>query len=369
LDSIDQPVPHHPRRFLLVLWVALAIGWSFPPAAFSATPEQSRFQFQEVYDLLKANLAGTSESELDQAAVLGLFDQLGGRVTVVGEPARSTGATNNLAISASVFENNFGYVRLPQLTPETARQFDDALRGLRSTNKVKGLMVDLRFSGGQDYSAAVALADRFFAGEEPMVDWGEGWKKSSIKTNALAIPITILVNRKTSGAAEVLAGILRYRQLGLLIGTNTAGQASMAREFALKTGQRLRVAVAPVKVTDGHELPFTGMKADIEVEVDPDDERLYYDDAYKQLAKPARTGNVSTNETLAGTTNRPSRRRLNEAELVRMNREGQSPERELFTNTPVRPNEPIGPLITDPTLARALDLLKGLAVVHQFRSG
>jgi C-terminal processing protease CtpA/Prc len=100
-----------------------------------------------------------------------------------------------------------------------------------------------------------ALADRFFAGEEPMVDWGEGWKKSSIKTNALAIPITILVNRKTSGAAEVLAGILRYRQLGLLIGTNTAGQASMAREFALKTGQRLRVAVAPVKVTDGHELP------------------------------------------------------------------------------------------------------------------
>jgi hypothetical protein len=49
------------------------------------------------------------------------------------------------------------------------------------------------------------------------------------------------------------------------------------------------------------------MKADIEVEVDPDDERLYYDDAYKQLAKPARTGNVSTNETLAGTTNRPSR--------------------------------------------------------------
>ena len=34
--------------------------------------------------------------------------------------------------------------------------------------------------------------------------------------------------------------------LGLLIGTNTAGQASMAREFLLKTGQRLRLAIAPV---------------------------------------------------------------------------------------------------------------------------
>jgi hypothetical protein len=352
-------------------WIAwglalLLVGALGGPGRLAAAADEPRFQFQEVYDLLKANLAGTSEAELNQAAVLGLFDQLGGRVSIVGENLRSS-ATNAPGVSASVFDNHFGYLRLPELTPETVRQFDNALSGLRATNRVKGLIIDLRFSGGQDYSAAVALADRFMAAEESMVDWGEGWKKSSAKTNAIALPLTILVNRKTSGASEVLAGILRHRDLGLLIGTNTAGQASMAREFGLKTGQRLRVAVAPVKVTNGGELPFTGMKADIEVDVSPEDERAWYEDAFKQLAKPGRPPGVSTNETLAA-TNRAPRRRLNEAELVRMSREGQNPDRELFTNTPARPTEPVAPIIVDPTLARALDLLKGLAVVQQFRS-
>ncbi|HXJ74674.1 MAG TPA: S41 family peptidase [Candidatus Dormibacteraeota bacterium] len=347
----------------------LAAGLVAWPVGLPAATSETSFQFQEVYDLLKANLAGTTESELSQAAVLGLIDQLGGRVTIVGEAPRSSATgTNGSPVSASVFDTHFGYLRLPELTPETARQFDTALSGLRATNKVKGLILDLRFSGGQDYAAAVALADRFMAGDESMVDWGEGWKKSSAKTNAIALPLTILVNRKTSGAAEVLAGILRHRDLGLLIGTNTAGQASMAREFALKTGQRLRVAVAPVKVADGRELPFTGMKADIEIEVSPEDERAWYDDVFKPVPKPPRTTGVSTNDSSASGTNRAARRRLNEAELVRLTREGQNPERDLLTNTPARPSESGTPTIADPTLARALDLLKGLAVVQQFRS-
>ena len=52
-----------------------------------------------------------------------------------------------------------------------------------------------------------------------------------------------------------------------------------------------------------------------------------------------------------------------------MNREGSVPEREVpFTNAPVRASEAPSPVVNDPALARALDLLKGLAVVQQFRS-
>jgi C-terminal processing protease CtpA/Prc len=336
--------------------------------AIGAEPEKEVFSFSEVYELLKANLAGTTEAELNRAAVRGLLDQLAAKVTVVGELPRVIGQeVTNAPITATLFDGNYGYFRVSRLQSGADQEFQTLVNRLRATNLLKGLVIDLRFTGGNEYMAAVALADRFLANERELVDWGEGWKSSTSKTNAITLPVAILVNRKTMGAAEVLAGILRHRQVGLLIGTNTAGQASMAKEFALKSGQRLRLAIAPVKVADGKELPFTGVPADIGVDVSPEDELGWYEDAYKVLPKLAAA--ASTNDTGLASTNRPVRRRVNEAELVRMNRDGQNPDRDIpFTNAPGRTFEPLTPVVNDPALVRALDLLKGLAVVQQFRS-
>ena len=336
----------------------------------AADTEGTAFDFKEVFDLLKANLAGATEPALNQAAARGLLDQLAGKVSIVGQAPRSPlSAGTNSPVTASVFESSYGYVRFSRVQSGADNAFRDAYNRLVATNKLKGLVIDLRFSDGTDYSAAVALADRFFTDEQALIDWGEGWKKSNAKTNAITLPVAVLVNHHTTGAAEALAGILRHREIGLLIGTNTAGQASMAKEFSLKTGQRLRLAVAPLRVADGKELPFTGIKADIEVDVSPEDELAWYEDAYKNLQKPARLAGSSSTETNAASTNRTGRRRINEAELVRMSKEGQSPDREPpFTNAPGRTFEPPPQVVNDPALARALDLLKGLAVVQQFRS-
>jgi hypothetical protein len=335
-----------------------------------AGPDKQPFNFQEVFELLKANLAGATEAELNQAAARGLLNELAPKVSIVGEPQRAPASpATNPPVSATVYDRDYVYVRLTRLGPGTDREFQAAYDRLTATNSMKGLVLDLRFAGGQDYPAAVALADRFLANEQSLVDWGEGWKKSSAKTNAVTLPVAVLVNQKTTGAAEVLAGILRHREVGLLIGTNTAGQASMAKEFALKTGQRLRLAIAPVKVAGDKELPFSGIKADIEVDVSPEDELGWYEDAYKTSPKSGKPTFLATNETGIEATNRTPRRRLNEADLVKLSREGQLPERDFpFTNAPGRAAESAPQVITDPALARALDLLKGLAVVQQFRS-
>jgi hypothetical protein len=335
----------------------------------SAAAEKDAYDFQEVFDLLKANLAGVTTQQLNEAAVRGLLDQLAGKVSVAGETSSmgAAGSTNAL-VSAAIYEQHYGYLRVHRIAAGASREFENAYARLRATNTLKGLIVDLRFAVGQDYAAAIAVADHFFAEQQPLADWGEGWKKSTAKTNAISLPIAVLVNRKTSGAAEALAGILRHSGVGLLIGTNTAGQASMAKEFTLKTGQRLRLAVAPLKVADDKQLPFTGIKADLEVAVSPDDEVTSYNDPYRPVPGAARLAALATNETTGASTNRASRRRVNEAELVRMNREGQLPDRDnALTNTSGRMSEPTAQTVNDPALSRALDLLKGLAVVQQFR--
>ena len=85
-------------------------------------------------------------------------------------------------------------------------------------------------------------------------------------------------------------------------------------------------------------------------------------------------GSGSGSDTGSGTgsdTNRP-RRRLNEAELVRLQREGILADEETGLPAPAKragtgrlPVVPEGPVLMDPALIRAIDLLKGLAVIQQ----
>jgi len=83
--------------------------------------------------------------------------------------------------------------------------------------------------------------------------------------------------------------------------------------------------------------------------------------AYDSTGKLVAT---STNVASLSVTNKP-RKRLNEAELVRMLREGENPDDEPARATRT---EAARPMITDPALARAIDLLKALAVVRHTRS-
>jgi hypothetical protein len=173
----------------------------------------------------------------------------------------------------------------------------------------------------------------------------------------------VLVNRSTSGAAELLAALIREGGAGLLIGGQTAGNAAVTKAFPLSTGGHLRVAVAPIRLADGGTLGAQGLAPDITVTVSPEEERVYYADAFRVLPRLNLVGDAGLSYTnLPASTNRPSRRRYNEADLVRDRREGASAE-ETTRNI-----DPEPPLVNDPALARAIDLLKGLAVVRAVKS-
>lgn len=321
--------------------------------------------FKEVYELLREHLGGVSQAELNQAAVDGLLAKLDSRAWLI-DPSKTSSAETNVApvSSSAVFDEHYGYVRIARVGNQLPAAFAAALKNLSGTNKLKGLVIDLRYANGSDYAAAAKVADRFLASEQPLLDWGSGSAKSTDKTNAFRQPVAVLVNHFTSGAAEALAAVLRNKDIGLLIGTNTAGEASTTRDFKLKNGNTLRIAVAPVKAGDGEVV--SRLKPDIQVDVSPEDERNYFVDAYKAMPRPMAASSGATNFANLTVTNRAPRRRLNEAELVRMLREGENPEEELAR--PDRASEPAKPVIADPALARAVDLLKALAVVRPARS-
>ena len=330
------------------------------PGARAADPAPS---FQEVYDLLKANLINADDAKLDRAAMEGLLRQLGGQATLVTNGQPSAADASPLVSKALVYDGAFGYVRVARVETGLAAELQGALERLGHTNKIQGWVLDLRFAGGLNYQSAAKAAEPFVGTEQPLLDWGQGMARSTAKDSATKVPLTVLVNRQTAGAAEALAAVLRKTEVALLLGTNTAGRAFITKDFPLKAGQQLRVATALVKTGDGTPLSAQGVKPDIQVAVNPSDEKAYFEDAYRMLNRPALAGTRSGSETnlTAASTNK-LRHRINEAELVRMQRDGEEIDDEF---APGHAPDPARPVVRDPVLARALDLVKGLAVVRR----
>jgi hypothetical protein len=137
----------------------------------------------------------------------------------------------------------------------------------------------------------------------------------------------------------------------LVIGSLTAGEARLYEVFTLSTGQKLRVGKVPVVVGKGKTIPATGIVPDIEVKMSAEEEMAYYQNPYRERQIFA----SSTNAVPSFAQGRPA----NEAELVRRHRNGTEDEADV---APLRPNASEVAVITDPTLARALDFLKGIAI-------
>ena len=339
------------QTILLSIFIAVACDVG---AATNDLPK-----FDEVYKLLRENLSGVNESDLDQAAVKGIIGQLEPRVSLARPDAEGDGQALN---KTEIYDDAFVYFRVGRVGSELADKIAVAYGEEAATNKIKGVVLDLRFANGLDYAAAAATANLFINGDQPLLDWGTGSALATAKTNAISAPVAILVNRQTRGAAEALAAVLRDANVGLLLGSPTAGMASEFKEFTLSNGSKLRIATNPVKLRSDTELARE-LSPDIAVSVTSGDEKAYFTNAYAVLRRGFDVASGSPTNQADTATNR-NQRRFNEAELVRQQREGSNSDD--GETTPTRKKEQTErPLVTDPVLSRALDLLKGLAVVQQ----
>jgi hypothetical protein len=223
--------------------------------------------------------------------------------------------TNDALVKSSILENNVAYLRVGEVQKNLAEEISAAENSLATTNKIAGTVLDLRFAGGENPEAAKDTADLFAA------------KK---------LPLAILVNGETRGSAAALAAELREARDGLVFGSATAE-----------------------------------LTPDIAVTVKAADEKLYLENPYTALAQ-------SETNSGAGTNNfSPFIDHTSEADLVREKiKDGEQYEPKLREaggadsqndedSEPPTPTEPQKPFIHDPVLARAVDLIKALAVVRQ----
>jgi hypothetical protein len=330
--------------------------------------------FKEIYELIRTHLAGESETDLNRDAVQGLLQQLHSKVSLVGNESASAAASTNapLLAKSALYDGPVAYLRVGRVDEGLANLLGNAFKELNGTNHLKGVVLDLRFADGRDYAQAVAVADLFISKEKPLLDWGHGVVQSKANPDAISLPLAVLVNQETAGAAEALAAMLRDDDRAILIGSNTAGEATMSQDYTLKDGHVLRIATAAIKLGNGETLSAKGLQPDIHVAVKPEDERAYYADPFRELpssmsliASILGESSVTTNN---GTNHTARPRQINEAELMRERKE--KPGAELDGSVPAASEhepEVEKPVVRDPALGRALDLVKGISVIRRNR--
>jgi len=337
-------------------------GWLTAPGSLRADATNPAPDFKEVYELLRANLPGATDANLNRAAVAGLVSQYPGKVELVSGAIEGTvGASGEKALSqAAIIENNVAYLRVSRVTAGLVAELADAGRTLTTSNKIAGAVMDLRFAGGEDYGAARTAA-------------GLWTDKQSARP--FGGPLVVLVNGGTHAAAETLAAALRPAGAALVIGSPTAGTAMVFKEFVLKDGERLLIATTPVKM-DGQAIPADGLKPDIAMNVNPDAEQAFWRNPYVTKAQTADAAKAATNSFL------PFVDRTSEADLVRQRQKdgklnnAPAPARPMRTPTrnmgddneddlaSLHAPEPPKLVLRDPVLVRAVDLVKGLAVMR-----
>jgi hypothetical protein len=202
-------------------------------------------------------------------------------------------------IKSTVLENDVVYLRVGMVGKTLAAEIQSAQNDL-ATNKIAGTILDLRFANGDDSDAAKTAADLFMS------------KK---------LPLAILVNGETRGAAGNLATDLQTARAGLIFGGSTE------------------------------------IKPDIAVAVKTEDEKKFFENPYASLSLVETNSSAGTNDFATFIDH------TSEADLVRAQiKDGDEDE----NSAPAARPAPAKPVIRDPVLARAVDLIKALAVIrHQ----
>ena len=226
--------------FLLLVGTALLAGPTAPPAP--RTPDL----LAEALPILQANYPDFKNLPVKEGDHLSdLIARSDGKISLA---APGTNSAPSPILTASL-PDNILYWRLATFTPE--KSWTDLAGQLQQASpSAQGVILDLRSNlAPDDYRGASQVLGFFAPGDATLSKYGDNASIVASANHPFRLPLVVLTNRETSGAAEVLAACLKADG-ALVVGSATAGKMAVFEEQKLSSGQILRYVVSPVVPPD-----------------------------------------------------------------------------------------------------------------------
>ena len=315
----------------------------------------------ELISVLRTNLA-LGSTEFEAQASQALIERFGIRRL---DSAPTTLSPNAAPIPSPIqdfiarrerLDGGILYLRMGRVSAGSPAALRNALSDTAWTTNATGLVLDLRFASGDSLSAAGESVALFSDRTESVLQWGSSSASGSGSQRLWSRPVAVLVNGRTEGSAEALAAALRQETGSALIGQSTAGIHGVFRDVTLKDGTQLQVPVGRIRLGDGSTLAEGPLTPDIRIAVTEKSERGFLENPTATLKPNGVSGTNSSATT--------QRRKVTEADLVRAQR---SEPTDAASETNAAPKTPVNLRLADPVLARAADLVRGLAAFQKAR--
>lgn len=147
-------------------------------------------------------------------------------------------------VSSTVF-GSYGYIRIDDFSEGTPDQFSKAVEKAISEG-APALIFDVRSVNTGLISAAAEMIDKFAgAGDMLYVEYNSGETEILYSSNSreTVIPVVVIVNESTAGAAEFFAAGLRDFEKAKIVGTQTSGVGSLQNIYRLEDGSAIQLTV------------------------------------------------------------------------------------------------------------------------------
>jgi len=178
------------------------------------------------------------------------------------------------SVESRMLENNIGYVKINSFGEDTGRDLRDQLRSLLAQNPT-GLVLDLRGNPGGYLQTAIQVVSQFIPDGVVMVErFGDGRERTfEAEGGGLAtrIPLVVLIDKGSASASEIVAGAVKDRGRGTLVGETSFGKGSVQQSHTLSDGGALRLTIARWLTPNGTWIHQQGITPDVSVERTEDD--------------------------------------------------------------------------------------------------
>jgi carboxyl-terminal processing protease len=245
---------------------------------------------------------GLSSHDLSLAAVKNhLSGEPGSRLelTIIRtrkiEPQKMTVVRDTISLPAvqeQMLADNVGVVKSAVLTKGKAQDIAEKIKSLQKKG-AKKLVLDLRNDSEGDEEEGVAVANLFLG--KGNIGSLQGQKIEKVTYTAdpqkkiTDLPLVVLVNRGTSGAAELVASAIQDNQRGDVVGDKTFGEGSVQKLIEVPDGSALILSVAKYYTANGKVIQDTGITPNVLVAANDDLIVISEDDDNSPTEEPQKT--------------------------------------------------------------------------------
>jgi carboxyl-terminal processing protease len=164
---------------------------------------------------------------------------------------------------------NVGYIQITSFSEDTAKDFQNTLTKLEKAN-IEGLVLDVRGNPGGYLQSVEEILKQFVTKEQPYIQIeernGDKQRYFSTLSKKKGYPVTVLIDKGSASASEILAGALKEASGYEIVGVTSFGKGTVQQAVPMGDGSNIKLTLYKWLTPEGNWIHKKGVEPTIKVE-------------------------------------------------------------------------------------------------------